>query len=298
MKNDISVVIINYNGKRFVERLVDSLNSQTERYGEVVVVDNNSKDDSYFHFLKNLRDITLFKLNENKGFGYAVNLGVKQSKFKNILLLNNDTFLDKTFIENCLKNIDTCLKYSFFAPLVLNYDGKFIDSAGDSMGRFIRPYKNLNKKEFNDLKLHTKEVEGFSMSICYFRKNSFFESGMLDERFFMYFEDVDFSLRLKKRKEKVLFTPDTIGYHFISASTKFENSMNEYSSKKIFWEGRNRVFLFVKNYQINSIKDWTSFILGTFISGVFHLLKTKDFLSYLNGLISGVMKLKGIKKYE
>ncbi len=297
LKGNISVVIINYNGEKFAEKLINSLNSQTEEYGEVIIIDNNSKDASFFYFLEKLKNVTLFRLSENKGFGYAVNLGVKQAKFENILLLNNDTFIENDFIEKSLKNISNFKGYSFFAPLVLNYDGTYVDSAGDSVGKFLRPYKNFHKKEYKNLKLENSEVNGFSMSICYFVKDDFIKEGMVDEKFFMYFEDVDFSLRLKRKKRKILFTPDTVGYHFISASTKIENRMSEYSSKKVFWEGRNRVFLFFKNYNLYSIKDLFFFLIGTLISSYFHLFKTKKFFWFVKGLFEGFFDLKGIKKY-
>jgi len=113
LKGNISVVIINYNGEKFAEKLINSLNSQTEEYGEVIIIDNNSKDASFFYFLEKLKNVTLFRLSENKGFGYAVNLGVKQAKFENILLLNNDTFIENDFIEKSLKNISNFKGYSF-----------------------------------------------------------------------------------------------------------------------------------------------------------------------------------------
>ncbi|MEO0298232.1 MAG: glycosyltransferase family 2 protein [candidate division WOR-3 bacterium] len=296
MNDKVSVVIINYNGDKFVEKLIVSLNQQTYPYSEVVLVDNNSSDKSYLYLLKNLKNVTLFRLSENKGFSFAVNLGVKQSKFENIILLNNDVYLEKNFIKNCIENITQNKDYHFFSPLVLDYNGEFIDSAGDDVGKFIRPYKKLHGKKLYEIQMIKGDVKGFSMSICYFLKDCFVRAGMLDERFFMYFEDVDFSLRLKKCGFKILFTPDTVGYHFISGTTKLENRMSEYSSKKVFWEGRNRVFIYFKNYKILSLKNWVSFILGTLISILFHIIKTKKFSFYMKGLFCGFLNLKGIRK--
>lgn len=298
LKDNVSVVIINYNGDKFVEKLVLSLNEQTCPYSEVVIVDNNSSDESNLYLLKNLKNVTLLRFSENKGFSFAVNIGVKQSKFENIILLNNDVYLEKNFIKNCIGNIKQNKNYYFFAPLVLDYFGEFIDSAGDSVGKFIRPYKKLHGKRISETKISKKEVDGFSMSICYFLKDYFVKMGMLDERFFMYFEDVDFSLRLRKNGFKILFTPDTIGYHFISGTTKLENRMDQYSTKKVFWEGRNRVFLFIKNYKILSLKNWISFIIGTLISIYFHINRTKKFSFYIKGLFDGFLNLKGIKRHE
>lgn len=296
LKDKISVIIINYNGMLFIERLVKSLNQQSTPYDEVIVFDNNSYDESEDYFLKNLKKVTLLKSSENIGFAKAVNIAVSQAKNDLILVLNNDTYLEERFIERCLKNVDENGKYHFFTPLVLNYTGQLIDSAGDSIDRFVRPFKNLHLKKYEGMSFVKEEKDSFSMSIAYFKKDKFLEVGGLDERFFMYFEDVDFSLRLKKFKYNILFTPDTIGYHLISGSTKIKNSMKVYSAKKVFWEARNRVFLFNKNYDLNIISLFF-FLFGTILSSIFHIFKTGYFYFYLKGFLNGLRRTREFKNY-
>ncbi|PIP13367.1 MAG: hypothetical protein COX48_04475 [bacterium (Candidatus Stahlbacteria) CG23_combo_of_CG06-09_8_20_14_all_34_7] len=286
----ISIIIINYNGTKFASKLIESLNSQSIKYDEAVIIDNNSLDKSEKTFLEKLKHVTLCKFIKNKGFSSAVNIGIKAALYNNVLLLNNDTYLKTDFIENCLKNLN---KYNntFFAPLVLTYDGKRIDSAGDKIDRGFRPTKRMSGEKYNG-NLKGEKIDGFSMSVAYFRKNDFMKIGPLDERFFMYFEDADFSLRAKEAGYDILFTPDCIAYHYISAYTKSKYK-SSYSPQKVYWEGRNRVWMFIKSKYKHNIFKVIEFIYGTITSFIFHLLKTMYFAEYANGVF---FAFRGSKK--
>lgn len=290
----ISVIIINYNGLKFSDKLIASLNSQTLLYDEAVVFDNNSNDSGCEKIASMLKNVTLYKSAENIGFASAVNRAVDLASNQDIILLNNDIRLDKNFIKNALKNLSSNSK-TFFAPLVLNYDGELIDSMGDNVGKDFKPVKLNSMKKPEDVDLKGCSVSGFSMSASYFKKNDFINNGYLDERFFMYFEDVDFSIRLKRKGYNVMFTPETIAYHYISGATKSEFK-SEYSPQKVFWESRNRVFMYVKNYNFSAAYPPLNFVLGTISSFVYHLLKTKYWCEYAEGFLSGIKNLKGIKK--
>jgi hypothetical protein len=283
----ISVIIINYNGMKFADKLIESILSQTAVYGEVIITDNSSSDESAEYLFSRLKYAVLLKFKENIGFASAVNKAVKSASFENILLLNNDTYLKEDFIELACKNLN-CRNKIFYAPLVLNYEGTFIDSAGDYMGKGFKPMKRLSGEKYTG-KLSPAKVDAFSMSATYFKKSEFISLGMLDERFFMYFEDADFSLRAKEMGYEILFTPECIAYHFISGSTKSVYK-NIYSPKKVFWESRNRVWMFLKTkYRINPIKS-AEFSYGTMTSFIYHLLKTGYPIEYLTGFFEAFRK--------
>ena len=84
----ISIIIINYNGTKFASKLIESLNSQSIKYDEAVIIDNNSLDKSEKTFLEKLKHVTLCKFIKNKGFSSAVNIGIKAALYNNVLLLN------------------------------------------------------------------------------------------------------------------------------------------------------------------------------------------------------------------
>ncbi|MGE3062107.1 MAG: glycosyltransferase family 2 protein [bacterium] len=280
----ISAIIINYNGKRFVDKLADSLNSQSSPYDEVVIVDNNSTDGSGELLFKELRNCVLLKMSVNKGFASAVNLAVNQCSGENIMLLNNDLYIDVCFIERALKNIDENDK-TFFAPLVMDYSGERIDSAGDEISAGFRPVKRFSGQKRENIK--REMVKGFSMSAAYFRKKDFISLCGLDEKFFMYFEDVDFSIRASQRGYTILFTPECVAYHYVSAGTK-SIGKGLYSPQKTYWEARNRVWAFFKSsYAKNPLKVM-EFIFGTASSMRFHAVKSKYILEYMEGLIASL----------
>jgi len=293
--NRVSVVIINYNGKKYLKRLADSLNEQGVPYDEVVVVDNNSCDKGYEILLGKLRNVIYIFNEENKGFPAAVNQGVSNASNDNIILLNNDIYLNSDFIKTVvqvLKREENC----FYAPLVLDYNGDEIDSAGDLYDIQIKPVKRYSGLKVDKCDLKEEEVDGFSMSACFFKKSKFIDNGSMDEAFRMYFEDVDFSMRARKNGYKVVFIPNAVAYHKVSASTKEEyNSV--YSPLKVFYESRNRVFLLKKHYFNHKFFIvFAPFLYGTCTSVLFHLTNTGYFLEYLKGFIYGVVGKAAVEK--
>lgn len=285
----ISIVIINYNGIKFADKLAESLNCQTMPYDEVVIVDNNSRERSAELLQSKLRNTVLIEFAHNKGFACAVNAGVKAAAGETVVLLNNDIYLDSSFIEKSAKELKKEEKL-FIAPLVLDYDGKKIDSAGDCILRGFRPVKRHGGR---DLFPMTKDVvSGFSMSAAVFRRRDFIGLGGLDERFFMYFEDVDFSIRASKRGYRVIFLPDCIAYHFISAGTKSSHG-GVYSPRKVFREARNRVWAFFKSDMRKNPLSVALFVLGTLSSFIFHIRATGCWVEYLEGLLASMKVGRG-----
>jgi len=99
MQNLISIIIPNHNGKRFLEILLPSIHSQTYKNFEVILVDNNSQDDSIEFIQKRLPSARVIKLRKNYGYAGAANVGIKASNGNIIIVLNNDVELDEYFLE-------------------------------------------------------------------------------------------------------------------------------------------------------------------------------------------------------
>ena len=121
---NLSIIIINYNGASFLNDCLDSIfNSKVSFNYEVIVLDNNSSDDS-LELLKSYQNkIRLIKNKANTGFSYANNQGVKVSNGDYILLLNNDTILEKDTLEKLWKVYPSLSKNSVVTPKLLNSDG-------------------------------------------------------------------------------------------------------------------------------------------------------------------------------
>jgi len=291
--NGITVIIINYNGSGFAGRLIESLNNQTEPYSEIIIVDNASSDNSDIEFLNGLSRIKYIYLEENTGFPHAVNIAVSQARQQNILLLNNDIYLKDDFTENALTAIKQ-YKRTIFAPLVMDYRGEYIDSAGDTVPSDLKPRKRLSGKK--PYRMSAADVDSVSMSCCFFRKKDFLDAGSLNDYFFLYFEDVDFSMRAGMAGFNMRFMPHCIAYHYISGSTKSVHG-SSYSPLKVFYETRNRVLLMRNLKTMALLRQSAAIIAGTLASAVFFASRGYS-AEFISGLWTGIHDMKRVSYYD
>ncbi len=239
----VSVIIPNWNGKELLKTCLKSLKNQTFKNFETIVVDNGSLDGSVEYTEKFYPKTVLVKLQTNTGFAYAVNRGIEKSGGKYIFLLNNDTEVDANCIENLVKAAEKNPDVSFIAAKLLNfYKRDIVDSAGDyiddvghadNIGRGQK-----NGKEFSE----PKEVFLVTGGGCLIRKKVFKEVGLLDEDYFMYFEDVDWGFRAQLLGHKGYFEPGAIIYHIQKASSNRNKALVEYL------QFRNMTMTILKNF--------------------------------------------------
>ncbi|MDY6787069.1 MAG: glycosyltransferase family 2 protein [candidate division WOR-3 bacterium] len=291
--NGITVIIINYNGSQFAGKLIESLNNQTEPFAEIIIVDNASSDHSDIEFLNGLSRIRYIYLKENTGFPHAVNIAVSQARQQNILLLNNDIYLKDDFIKNALNALKQ-YKRTIFAPLVMDYAGKYIDSAGDTVPSDLKPRKRLSGKKPD--RMSAADIDSVSMSCCFFRKKDFLDAGSLNDYFFLYFEDVDFSMRAGMAGFNMRFIPDCTAFHYISGSTKSVYG-SSYSPLKVFYETRNRVLLIRNLRSLSLLRRSGAIIAGTLSSAVFFALRAY-LPEFISGLWEGIHSMKRVSYYD
>lgn len=224
----LSVIIPNWNGKHLLKICLPSLKRQTFKDFEVVIVDNGSKDGSIEYIEKYFPEVKLIKLEDNIGFAPAVNLGLKICVGEMMVLLNNDTEVDK----DCLKNLVKASKrkdISFIAAKILNFKNrKLIDSAGDyidavghadNFGRGEKDSEKFNKP--GPLFLATA---GGSL----FKREVFEKIGFFDHEYFAYMEDVDFCLRAQLAGIKGWYEPKAVIYHIHKATSSKNPGFTEY----------------------------------------------------------------------
>jgi GT2 family glycosyltransferase len=242
-KNKASVIIPNWNGLELLRVCLKSLENQTLKDFEVIVVDNGSKDGSVEYIEKFYPKTKVIKLQTNTGFAFAVNRGVENSEGKYIFLLNNDTEVDK----NCIKKlVDTAEKnpdVSFIAAKLINfYKRDLIDSAGDYIDD-VGHADNIGRGK-KDGEEFSKPGPVFLVTGggCLIRKDVFDKVGLLDEDYFMYFEDVDFGFRAQLLGHKGYFEPKAIIYHIQKASSNRNKTLVEYL------QFRNMTMTIIKNF--------------------------------------------------
>ena len=203
----ISIIIVNYNGKKYLETCLDSVYKNNYPNFEIIVVDNGSVDGSIELLEKKYPKVIINKLDKNYGFAYPNNIGAKIAKGEFLMFLNNDTRVDSNFLNPLVQAILSDPKIAICQSLLLRPDGK-VDSAGDFVDQYGRAY---NSKLIPTTQMEILSARGASMLV---RKEVFLELGKFDECFFVSFEDVDLGWRSWIYGYKVVIVPDSIVFHY------------------------------------------------------------------------------------
>ena len=215
----VSIIIINYNGKHHLESCLESLLKINYNNTEIIIVDNNSTDDSVNFISKNFPNVILIKLNENKGFAEPNNIASKVATGDFLLFLNNDTIVTPSFISEMIKPIQQDSDIGICQSLLLKPD-ESIDSSGDFIDTLGVVYNS--KTQISEIR-EISSARGASMMI---KKNLFEQLEGFDKKFYFSFEDVDLSWRCWIAGYKVLIIPKSIVYHLGGQTyQKVKNSM-------------------------------------------------------------------------
>lgn len=252
---DLSFIIVNWNTKDFLSRCLESIKPETKKIScEIIVVDNFSSDGSPEMMEKKFPEVTLIKNRKNEGYGRANNQGLAKARGKYILFLNSDVSVN----ENCLdrmfdlmeKNPEvgassckltfpdgslqpSCRRFPsfqvFFSMMIgLRY---FFPKL-----KIFREYLMLDW-DHSDM----REVDQIMGSFMFIRRDVLDQVGSFDERYWMYFEEVDLCLRIKRSGWKIVHYPYATAVHFLSKSSEqwgkmkrreeFERSLLKYFKK-------------------------------------------------------------------
>jgi GT2 family glycosyltransferase len=228
------VVVPNWNGRADLAKCLDSLRKQSLR-PHVIVVDNNSADDSVGLVEKEYPEAELIKHSENKGYAGGVNPGFKRAielKAKYVAAFNNDAVADKDWLKSLVECLDKKPEAGAAACKLLTADGKKIDSTGDYYTVWGLPYPRGRGE--TDLDKYDDQTDVFAASggASLYRVKMLEQIGLLDEDFFAYYEDVDLSFRAQLAGWKVAYVPSAIAYHQISATSRKIKGFAAYQTMK------------------------------------------------------------------
>lgn len=293
----VSVVTPNYNGKDFLYAYFESLIKNSNEIGEVIIVDNGSRDGSQ-EFIRNYREkvdfpIVLIENSQNLGFAEAVNQGISKARYDYIFSLNNDTVVEKSAILELLNLLNTEERiFSVSSKMVQFNNPELIDDAGDDYTLLAYTKKRGNNQNLNKF-IEVSEVFSSCAGAALYRKDLLEELGGFDSEFFAYMEDVDLGYRARINGYKNLFCPNAIVYHMGSATTG-----SQYNEFKVRLAARNNVWVVYKNLPIpQKIVNVLFLFLGFLIKYIFFLKKGFGPI-YLNGLKEGLRTRNKIKKVE
>ncbi len=248
MQNLVSVIIPNYNGRKLLSDCLNSLFEQTFKKFEVILVDNNSNDNSIDYIRKKYPKVNIISLNKNYGFARAVNEGIKKSQCKYVVLLNNDTKIEKNFLKELVKTAEKNPEIFSINPKILNfYNPKIIDGIGIQINE-VGQARSIGYGE-KDLKQFKKPqyIFGATGGASLFRRNLFKKTGLFDEDFFMYSEEVDLAFRAQFLGYKSLYCPRAIVWHKHKATSKNFPEHIEY------WQFKNMYQVIIKDFPTKTL---------------------------------------------
>jgi N-acetylglucosaminyl-diphospho-decaprenol L-rhamnosyltransferase len=206
----VSIVIVSFNARPDLERCLESLHASPPAAAtEIIVVDNGSTDGSA-DAVRRWPGVRLIDAGANLGFAAANNIGIRAGESTNILLLNSDTIVPAGAIDRIVLELDREAAVAVVGP-------RLVDGAGRaelSFGRMIGPLNEFRQKrlarsaEVEQLTRQRRYPDWVSGACLLVRRVDAEAVGGLDERYFMYAEDVDFCAAIRGRGRRILFTPD------------------------------------------------------------------------------------------
>jgi GT2 family glycosyltransferase len=208
------VYIPNWNGGEHLARALESLRAQTVEV-EVVVADNGSSDGSDAMVAERFPEVRLLRLGENRGFGTALNRAVEAYPADAIVLLNNDAAAEPHFVEALLDGLGTGVD-SVAGVMLQESEPGSIDSAGVVADRTLMGFDYLHGEPVAAAASAPAPL-GPTGGAALYRREAFEAVGGFDERIFLYYEDLDLSLRLAARGGGCRLAPDARALHAYSA---------------------------------------------------------------------------------
>ncbi len=302
---DISVIIVNYNTRDLIRACIESIYDNTRGISyEIIVVDNASSDDSTKMLKDDFKDVRLIASKVNGGFAYANNLGIKESLGRYVFLLNSDTIVLKDVMEKMIGYMDENETIGMLGPKLLNKDlthqtsisgfptfkrevyhmyklknvlkiplvKSFFVKFGGAFGskdvqQYMKNYQSIEEPE---------EVQVLVGAALLIRRQVIEEIGMLDERYFMYYEEIDYCLQAFKAGWSRVYYPHAQIIHLIGQSSEKLSAMTFYERY------RSMILYFRKNFgrlkelqvKINLVIALSFRVIGLTFLQIFNRSKT------------------------
>lgn len=245
MKPRISVISVNYNGFAVTATMIDSLRRHVTTPTEIIVVDNGSERDEAAILRERYPDITVLRSAENLGFAGGNNLGIRAAAGDCLLLLNNDTEVADDTLHHLCDTLDAdpaigavCPKIRFheppqaiqfagYTPLTrITLRNALIGFGEPDSGRFDTPHD-------------TPYAHGAAMMV---RREAIERAGMMPEEYFLYYEELDWSVRIREAGYRIAYDPRATVFHKESATTGRQSPLRSYylTRNRLLFARRNR----------------------------------------------------------
>jgi len=240
----VSIIIVTWNSKKYLSDCLYHLTAQSFQDFEVIIVDNGSADGSLDGLWEKYPSLELHvhKLNENKGFAAANNIGARLARGRWLALLNTDAFSEKDWLSNLLSAVENNPGFSSFSSRQIQAgDTRFLDGAGDAYHVSGFAWKSYLDYPSENYGKETGETFSPCAAAAMYSREAFLEVGGFDEDLFSYYEDVDLGFRLRLAGYRSLYVADAVVKHVGSGT------MGAQSDFAFYYCHRNLVWIFFAN---------------------------------------------------
>lgn len=297
MQKKVSVVVLNWNGKKHLKICLESLKLVNYSSLEVIVVDNNSTDGTVEMVEKSYPWVRLVKNKKNVGYAKGNNIGIRESSSEFVFILNNDTKVTQDFIDPLVSLMDSDQKIACvqpkllyaIKPTILNAVGSFLTSFG-----FLYHYGYRKKEELSkyNRRMDIYSAKGAAMLL---RKTALNKVGLFDEDFFIFFEETDLCHRLWLAGFRIVYEPSSIIFHFEAVDT----SKQMRDSRRTYLSLRNRVCSYIKNLETRNLINiliMLSFIYAAFFIHNIFMLRFNLSIAVISSIIWNIKEFPNTLK--
>lgn len=264
-KDRVAVVILNWNGKKMLEKFLAGVVAHTEPMGTVYVADNASTDDSIDYLRKEFPQVPLVILDRNYGFAEGYNRALKQISASYYLLLNSDVEVTPGWLEPLVRYMDAHPEVAACQPKLLSYFQKdsfeYAGAAGGYLDYLGYPFcrgrvldtVETDRGQYDDI-TRIFWATGAALMI---RSEDYWSAGGLDGDFFAHMEEIDLCWRLNAMGRKLVCIPDSVAYHWGGGTLAKENP------RKTYLNFRNNLLMLYKNLPDKDLKKilWIRMLL-------------------------------------
>ena len=264
----IAVVILNWNGRKYLEQFLPPLIQYSSHEAEIIVADNASSDDSIPFLEKNYPEVRIIRNNSNEGFARGYNLALMQVEAEYYILLNSDIEVTPDWIQPVIAMMESDTSIAACQPKIRSFFERSKFEYAGAAGGFIDKYGypfcrgRLFQTLEEDLGQYDDPIEIFwATGACMFvRADIFRQVGGLDEDFFAHMEEIDLCWRLKNLGYKIMYCPKSVVYH-IGGGT-----LPKISWRKTYFNFRNNFYLLYKNLPDELVRE--VFMKRLFLDGI------------------------------
>ena len=287
MDKKTAIILLNWNSFECTMDCIESLKAISNDDYDIILVDNNSEDHSGDKLAAANLDLIYLKLSDNRGFTGGNNAGISYSlshNYQYTLLLNNDTFVETDFLDVLVSYLDENQGTGAIQPKIyFNHNRKLLWNGGSWFNPWTgNDYVEGTGKTSSKTSENIKQPDWLTGCALLIRNDVIRKIGLLNESLFMYYEDVDYSFRIKKAGYSLIYYPKSVIYHIAGASTRtMEKGKEGFLSPVVhYYLVRNRIWLLKKYLQPVQKISASIMVSGYLIAALTYFLFRARFVKF------------------